>query len=111
MSGDARLVAANNEYLQSADGRYRFVMQADGNLVLYAPSGAIWSSNTHGSGANHLRMQGDGNLVIYNHADRPVWQSGTPRHYNAFLVVQNDGNVVIYNDGRAIWATGTGGRG
>jgi len=110
MSSDARLAAAGNEFLQSADGRYRFVMQSDGNLVLYAPSGPIWASNTVGSGANHLRMQGDGNLVIYNGADRPVWASGTPRHYAAFLIVQNDGNVVIYNDGRAIWATGTGGR-
>jgi surface antigen len=111
MSMDARLHAASNEYLQSADGRYRFVMQQDGNLVLYGPSGrALWASNTVGRGAHHLRMQGDGNLVIYNGADKPVWASGTPRHYSTFLVVQNDGNVVIYNGGTPIWTTGTDGR-
>lgn len=107
---DARLKAAGSEYLQSSDGRYRFVMQADSNLVLYAPSGPIWTTSTVGRGANHLRMQGDGNLVMYNAADRPVWASNTAGHYDAFLVVQNDGNVVIYDGGRPIWATGTAGR-
>jgi hypothetical protein len=85
-------------------------MQADSNLVLYAPSGPIWTTSTVGRGANHLRMQGDGNLVMYNAANRPVWISNTAGHYNAFLVVQNDGNVVIYDGGRPIWATGTAGR-
>jgi hypothetical protein len=104
---DARLNAATSAYLQSSDGRYRFVMQSDGNLVLYGPSGAIWATSTVGRGANHLRMQGDGNLVMYNAADRPVWASS---HYNTFLIVQNDGNVVIYDGGRPIWATATAGR-
>lgn len=110
MCCDARLHAAGDGHLRSIDGRYRFVMQADGNLVLYAPSGAIWRTSTVGRGANHLRMQGDGNLVMYDGANRPIWASNTPRHYNTFLIVQNDGNVVIYDNGRAIWATGTAGR-
>lgn len=110
MSMDQRLYAASADFLQSTDGRFKFVMQSDGNLVLYAPSGPIWTTSTVGRGANHLRMQGDGNLVMYNGANYAIWSSRTPRHYNAFLIVQNDGNVVIYNDGRAIWHTGTGGR-
>ena len=110
MCCDARLVAARNEYRQSVDGRYRLVMQADSNLVLYAPSGAIWTTSTVGRGANHLRMQGDGNLVIYDGSDRPIWASNTPRHYSTHLIVQNDGNVVIYDGGSPIWATGTDGR-
>jgi len=108
---DQRLLAAKNESLRSSDGRYRFVMQSDSNLVLYGPSGRpLWASNTVGRGAHHLRMQGDGNLVIYNAKDKPIWASNTPRHYNARLVVQNDGNVVIYNGSKPIWATGTDGR-
>lgn len=108
---DQRLLAAKNESLRSSDGRYRFVMQSDSNLVLYGPSGKpLWASNTVGRGAHHLRMQGDGNLVIYNAKDKPIWASNTPRHYNARLVMQNDGNVVIYNGSKPIWATGTDGR-
>lgn len=108
---DQRLRAAKNEYLRSSDGRYRFVMQSDSNLVLYGPSGRpLWASDTVGRGADHLRMQGDGNLVVYNAKDKPIWASNTPRHYNARLVVQNDGNVVIYEGSRPLWATGTAGR-
>ena len=81
---DQRLLAAKNESMRSSDGRYRFVMQSDSNLVLYGPSGRpLWASNTVGRGAHHLRMQGDGNLVIYNAKDKPIWASNTPRHYNA----------------------------
>lgn len=110
MCCDARLYATDDEYLRSMDGRYRLVMQADSNLVLYAPSGAIWTTSTVGRGANHLRMQGDGNLVMYDGANRTIWASNTPRHYNTYLIVQNDGNVVIYDNGRPIWATNTAGR-
>jgi surface antigen len=111
LSNDGRLLAARNEFLRSADGRYRFVMQQDSNLVLYGPSGRpLWASNTVGRGAKEARMQGDGNLVIYNAAEKPIWASNTPRHYNAHLVVQNDGNVVIYEGSTPLWATGTDGR-
>jgi lysophospholipase L1-like esterase len=110
LSNDARLAAATDQFLRSADGRYRFVMQHDGNLVLYGPTRALWSSNTVGRPADHVRMQGDGNLVIYGPGDRPIWSSNTPGHPNSFLVVQNDGNVVIYSNGQAIWSTGTAGQ-
>ena len=111
MSVDTHLDAARSECLQSEDGRYRFVMQSDGNLVLYGPSGrGLWASNTVGSGARYVNMQGDGNLVIYNGNDRSVWASNTAERYGAVLVVQNDGNVVIYQGAQGIWSTRTAGR-
>jgi lysophospholipase L1-like esterase len=110
LSNDGRL-QADNAFLLSADGRYRFVMQRDGNLVLYGPSGgALWASNTRGRGSDHVRMQSDGNLVIYDAGGRALWQSNTPGHPNSYLIVQNDGNVVVYSGTQPLWATGTAGR-
>jgi hypothetical protein len=110
LSNDEGLLAAKSQYLQSPDGRYRFVMQADSNLVLYGPSGALWATDTAGKGARELRMQADGNLVIYNTNSLAVWATYTTHHYNAFLAVQNDGNVVIYEGSSVLWSTETAGK-
>ena len=93
--------------LTSCDGRFTLVLQGDGNLVLYGPSGAKWASNTVGNIAYEVTMQGDGNLVLYTGIGRALWASGTSGHNGAVLVVQNDGNLVIYSNGTPIWATGT----
>lgn len=93
----------------SCDGRFFLVMQSDGNLVLYYSGvGALWSSNTAGTPANHAVMQGDGNFVVYDGASQAWWSSGTTGAQSAFLAVQNDGNVVVY-DGSSVawWATDT----
>ena len=92
--------------ISSADGRYVFVYQGDGNLVLYGPAGALWASNTNGQPVGVAIMQGDGNLVIYGPGGSVVWASNTDGNPGARLVVQDDGNVVIYRtDGIARWAT------
>ena len=51
--------------ISSSSGRYTFVYQTDGNLVLYGPAGALWASNTNAQAVGATIMQGDGNLVIY----------------------------------------------
>jgi len=100
-----------NQYLTSADGRFTFIMQGDGNLVLY--KGGIgnvvkWASNTYGRQASRAIMQSDGNFVIYAPNGPAFWATGTNGSPGATLLLQNDGNVVIYRpDGQAIWATGT----
>lgn len=99
-----------NEAVRSCDGRFRFVMQADGNLVLYQSGRALWSSRTNRSGADRAVMQGDGNLVVYTANGTAKWSSGTWGHGGAWLAVQNDGNVVVYGPGgKALWSTGTWG--
>lgn len=52
----------------SANGWYKAVMQADGNLVVYSKNGtAVWSTNTvTGTGNYRLRNQVDGDLRISN---------------------------------------------
>lgn len=91
----------------SCDGRFTFVMQGDGNLVLYqAGVGPIWNSGTHGSGADTAVMQTDGNLVIYRRGVA-VWHTHTYGRPGAWLGVQNDGNVVIYQGSTPVWHTHT----
>ena len=61
-----------------------FIMQNDGNLVLYDTSGQWhWASQTQGNPGAFLNMQNDGNLVVYRAgsvtetANNALWDSGT----------------------------------
>ncbi len=94
--------------ITSANGRYTFVYQSDGNLVLYAPWGPLWESNTAGKAVGVCLMQGDGNLVLNGPGGLDTWASSTDGNPGARLVVQDDGNVVIYRpDNQPVWDTGT----
>lgn len=91
-------------------GMVALVMQADGNLVLYARrSGgaqiARWSSCTKGQAVTACRMQTDGNLVLYN-GTRPVWATGSISP-GAHLQVQDDEDLVIYHGTTPVWAAYT----
>jgi hypothetical protein len=93
--------------IRSANGAYQLRYQIDGNLVVYGPSGPIWSSSTHGTSPGHLEMQWDGNLVLYDAASQPVWASGTSGFPNAYLTVENAGHLVINDVGNVtIWWSG-----
>ena len=99
------------QYLQSNNGRYKFVMQGDGNLVMYSGEKAIWSSGTSGKGKYpyKLKMQRDGNLVIYG-MGKAIWSTRTNKKGRGpyRLVMQSDRNVVLYDKlGKALWSTGT----
>jgi hypothetical protein len=99
-----------NAPVSSCDGRFSLVMQGDGNLVLYGPSGALWHTNTHGHAGATAVFQGDGNLVVYGVWGQPLWHSGTHGHPGSFLSVQDDGNLVVYSSNvTPLWATGTHG--
>jgi serine protease len=107
-------VMSNGQELQvgqslvSKDGRFRLVLQGDGNMVVYQGGTPLWASSTVGRGSSYAPMQGDGNLVIYTAAGHPVWASGTNGNPGAVLVMQSDGNLVIYTStGTALWATNT----
>jgi hypothetical protein len=93
--------------LVSPNGAYVLLMQTDGNLVEYGPSGPMWSSNTPGSGtSNRLVVQTDGNLVMYTASGGVPFATGeVGSGSNDYLAVQNDGNVVQYGSGGAVFAT------
>ncbi len=96
--------------LETADRKYYMTLQADGNLVLYSPNRAIWSSGTAGKTPAFLAMQGDGNLVLYDTDGRAIWYSGAGGRGSSALTIQADGNLVTYAaNGSASWATNTAG--
>jgi hypothetical protein len=103
--------------LSSRNGYYQFILQDDGNLVLYdlryKPRKTLWSSRTNGQAIEKAVMQGDCNFVLYRYDGKPAFSSRTNGKGNScYLSVQNDGNVVIYSHTSAgnplpVWATNT----
>jgi len=102
-----------NTLLRSTNGTYTFVVQGDGNLVVYRDGAATWASDTAGQSIREFAIQGDGNLVAYNNGGSPFWSSSTGGKSISALVMQDDGNLVLYDgSGVATWATsGVGGSG
>jgi hypothetical protein len=96
--------------LTSSDGRFHFLFQGDGNLVLYGADWAsMWTSGTAGSRASAAVMQPDGNFVIYDVDGAPLFATNTAGHPGAVLAVQNNGKVVVRSSGgAALWSTDTG---
>src|SRR5438270_2640239 len=107
LNGGGVLFGDAPDFLQSVDGRYHLIMQADCNLVLYKGNHVFWASGTQGRG-RHCRavMQGDGNFVVYT-GNAPLWSSNTQGRPTAFVTMQDDGNAVVYQGGRPFWASNT----
>jgi hypothetical protein len=96
----------SGQSLISANGQFRLVYQADGDLVLFddLEHTTPWSSGTRGQAAGQASMQADGNFVIYDGSAKARWMTGTAVNLDARLVLQSDGNLVVYTaDGRAPW--------
>ncbi len=96
--------------IQSANGSYKLVMQADGNLVMYRPNGTTrWWTRVKGEPGAYAVMQWDGNFVQYSPKQAAIWNTGTYGSFLSTLVIQNDGNLVIYSAPplvKAIWNVG-----
>uniref|UniRef100_A0A671Y2N7 Mannose-specific lectin-like n=1 Tax=Sparus aurata TaxID=8175 RepID=A0A671Y2N7_SPAAU len=95
------------EYLMSNNGRWKAVLQDDGNFVLYDDGKVVWASNTHGSDGYRLCMQPDCNLVIYNRGNVPKWATNTyqPKEVEMCRVVLTDeGKLELYRD-EHIWSS------
>ncbi len=105
----------------------RTVVQDDGNVVVYRAGGAgIWSSRQHPatppppppapapsdtlrsgqrltvnqqlrspSGAYRVTVQSDGNVVMYPRTGRAIWATGTTGRGGRTLTMQTDGNLVL----------------
>jgi hypothetical protein len=96
--------------IETADRRYKLILQRDGNLVFYSPTKPLWATGTDGKSILFLAMQSDGNLVLYDKTAKPVWYTGTPGYGPSKLVSQQDGNLVLYTGwGKPLWNTATAG--
>jgi len=86
------------DYLRSKDGRFKLLMQGDGNLVIYGVNKVVWSSGTHGQGCTPFKLilRKNGNLIIRD-KDSRIWASDTSGKgsHPVSLVMQNDGNLVM----------------
>jgi surface antigen len=102
MLANDRLFA--NQSVYSSNGRYRLVLQSDGNLVEYGPNGAIWSTMTGGNNGASFVQQGDGNGVVYSASNQPLWANMT-MNSGARLAVQDDANIVTYIGSTPLYAT------
>jgi hypothetical protein len=97
--------------LDSANGRYRALMNTDGNFVVYSThSGALWSTHTAGHPGSYLVVQqNDGNVVLYNSRNHALWSTGTAGKSNVSLLMQDDGNLVLYagpvDHSVAVWSS------
>jgi hypothetical protein len=73
LSNDQALLAGQE--IVSQNGRYRLVMQGDGNLVGYGPGQPFWDTGTWnlpvGMRPDRAIMQADGNLVLYTRPAAP----------------------------------------
>jgi hypothetical protein len=76
-------------------GRFDFVYQGDGNLVLYQEGVARWASRTNGDPAYLTAMQGDGNLVVYAALGEPIFHTRTHGSPGAALYVRADAALEV----------------
>lgn len=111
-----RVTTVNTEVksLRSENGKFRFQVLPDRNIVVRKSEKVIWTSGSRASrqpavsSPFRLVLQKNGDLVAYDSSSRAFWSSETancgPAPYT--LTLKDDGNCVLF-DGRwvARWAT------
>ncbi|WP_442588095.1 MAC/perforin domain-containing protein [Pedobacter sp. AW31-3R] len=107
------LTSNGNNTISSPNGKYRFVLQGDGNLVLYNSANVgLWNSKTNSTASGwvyKLYYALDGNLIIKKVSatgtEQDIWAAytearggtvGAENANRAYMVVQDDGNVALY---------------
>jgi hypothetical protein len=88
---------------------YKFVMQSDGNAVVYFYGSPLWSSNTYGHNGAFMRLQTDGNMVIYSTTGEVLWKTNTSNSQTGgyggrTLQMAFNGSFVIFSsNGKLLW--------
>ena len=98
--------AAFNQFAAALRLQGFAVVQADGNVVVYGPTGPVWQTRTAGVDSS-LEFSKDGTVRVVTGSGAVAWTAkpaaGAVGPYR--LVMQTDGNLVEY-DGhhRAVWS-------
>jgi peptidoglycan hydrolase-like amidase len=98
------------QQLTSPSGQYRAAMQSDGNLVVYGPTAAVWSTRSAGWNGAAVVLQGDGNFVLYTSAGTALYSTRTNGKGPDWLILQDDGQLVLQRAvGPTLWSSRTAG--
>jgi hypothetical protein len=93
--------------LTASNGRFRAVMQSDGNFVVYEGSRATWSTQTAGRTGARAAMQSDGNFVL-SVGTSAIWSTQTNGRAGAVLTLKDDGALVVLQGGATVWSSPSG---
>jgi hypothetical protein len=78
---------------------YNFIIQKDGNLVIYKDvTIPIWESNTAGTPASILELTKDGNLVLKDNKNIIYWSTNTSNNPNGSFTICDDGVLRVFNN-------------
>ena len=106
----------SGQELISENGRFKFCVQIDGNLVVYNGDKPIWASDTYqkGEAPYTLVMQHDNHLCLYDCNGTCTWSNGVQGKVSpkTSLIMQDDGNLVVYVEPECVeplWCTRTDG--
>jgi hypothetical protein len=92
-------------FLTSPDGKNRFTIQKDGNVVLtFNYNINLWASNTENNSNMKVEFTKNGNLVIKN-GEREMLSTALKDNKGGSLQLDNNRNLIIYNNkGQKIWS-------
>jgi len=109
------------QYLMYLNGRFRLLLQADGNLIITDNGAVVWiadGSQTYSRTLHPKKMREplmfviSNNGFLYDPSRRRLWIAESTHStdkslwYNTSMVIQDDGNLVIYDQrtGNLCWA-------
>jgi hypothetical protein len=109
------------QYLQSENGRFRLILQSDGNLVMKEGEAVVWTADNkqpysltlHPKKMREpLQFVISNNGFLYDPSRRRLWIAESTHSldkslwYNTYMTLQDDGNLVIYDqrNGNLRWA-------
>jgi len=111
----SNLIVRPNQFVQSPNGKYKFLYTFDRELVVIGPqepvnSGFLWRHKTGHGPRSYVDLR-YGRLTVFdpdtNKESSFYWPNVEPVA-NSYAVMQDDGNFVVYAPGgKATWATDT----